>query len=312
MYTVGSPADLISSVPVLLGFVPTQSLVLVGLEGTRRVGPVMYADLATARTQVERLAGLLAENHAVATFVVIVDSDSPGEHAALRAAAGQSLAEVGIEMLDTYIVDRIAKGGRWRYADSSDAGTLGDPAKSALAARTGTQIAKDRETLAATLLEADTARSQRVMAQVLTSQPTSRNETLAAATEAAALLGAGNPAPDDLLARVAAGLSDVTTRDALVAMVLSGKAKAVEMLWALQSTVLTGTYRAEALALHGTIAYLRGSGPKARILINAALELQPQHALSQLIFMALATGLPPKELRDGLTEIAELSADSIT
>ncbi len=109
---VSGPAGLLAAVPPMLGFHPTNSLVLICVSGgRRRVGPIARVDLPLGhdKTMAAHLA-VHALNHAD-EVVVVCYQDSRRRRPLLDDLLGE-LARVGIDVMDAFVV----RGGRARPA----------------------------------------------------------------------------------------------------------------------------------------------------------------------------------------------------
>ncbi|WP_433656377.1 DUF4192 domain-containing protein [Nocardia sp. CA-128927] len=115
------------------------------------------------------------------------------------------------------------------------------------------------------------------------------------------------------LAELAAALRDRAVRDAMFALAVGDHAVAAEGLWAALTRALTGRDRAEAAALLGYSAYVRGDGPLAGIALEAALDADPDHPLATLLETSLMIGMRPDQLRrlarSGYDTAADLGID---
>ncbi|MFI6998122.1 DUF4192 domain-containing protein [Nocardia sp. NPDC050175] len=115
------------------------------------------------------------------------------------------------------------------------------------------------------------------------------------------------------LAELAAALRDRAVRDAMFALAVGDHAVAAEGLWAALTRALTGRDRAEAAALLGYSAYVRGDGPLAGIALEAAMDADPDHPMAALLETALMIGMRPDQLRrlarSGYDTAADLGID---
>ena len=109
---ISGPAGLLAAVPPMLGFHPTNSLVLMCLSGgRRRVGPVARVDLPTGhdRAMAAHLTGH-ARNHA--DEVVVISYQNSRRRPPLLDDLLVELAKAGIDVMDAIAV----RGGRARPA----------------------------------------------------------------------------------------------------------------------------------------------------------------------------------------------------
>jgi hypothetical protein len=144
---VHNPAELIAAVPHLLGFRPTGSLVVIGLDGATRgdIGPLIRVDLpedAHART----LAALLANavrgqpGHAFALLIVGHHPDNlppPGQlpHTLLVIELIVAFDRAGKEVAHALFTPEIRAGSPWTcYDEPGCAGVIPDDATTPVAA----------------------------------------------------------------------------------------------------------------------------------------------------------------------------------
>ncbi|MDN6387441.1 MAG: DUF4192 domain-containing protein [Corynebacterium sp.] len=143
----GGPGGLIGAVPALLGFTPTESIVLVGLsshgEQLESLGPVVRTDLVegAARTGAEALARSLYDMPGASAMVVVTTRRSwPLRSAVVDVLAGAALTlgDAAVKINAMFVTDGITAGARWRQVEPSGAacgwtvvheGTVDDPAE---------------------------------------------------------------------------------------------------------------------------------------------------------------------------------------
>ncbi|WP_378741475.1 DUF4192 domain-containing protein [Nocardia brasiliensis] len=115
------------------------------------------------------------------------------------------------------------------------------------------------------------------------------------------------------LAELAVALRDRSVRDAMLALPVCEHAAAAETLWSLMTRAHSDTDRAEAAALLGYSAYVRGDGPLAATAFEAALRADPEHSMAQLLKTSLTIGIPPEQMRrlarSGFHSAADLGID---
>jgi hypothetical protein len=141
--TLEYPGELLASVPDLLGFHPTDSLVVLGLHepATRFVGVVLRFDLpppSQARTHAACLLPPLLHHDAEAVVLIVVggqeSTDDLPHHEELTRCAS-ILTEAELPVVHQLWTPDTAAGRRWRCYDESDCtGVLPDPAGTASAA----------------------------------------------------------------------------------------------------------------------------------------------------------------------------------
>ncbi|MFC0447152.1 DUF4192 domain-containing protein [Rhodococcus jostii] len=111
-------------------------------------------------------------------------------------------------------------------------------------------------------------------------------------------------------AELALALDNVIVRDCALALAVGAYAGDAEQLWILLTRNLPDPERANAAALLGYSAYIRGDGPFAGIALAAALDSDPGHVLATLLDGALHAGLRPAEVR-GLAGVGYDSAAEV-
>jgi len=221
---VTQPRELLALIPFQMGFTPTDSLVVVSLREPRgRVGLIARIDLADAAGAADTLAHHLTADGAARAVVVTYTADPAAAHTATTAVT-DALAAVGL-----------ANGGAWtinttgyRSTDCHDLACC-PAAGRPLSDLTGTQIAA-RFTYAG-LSPAPTRAGLEVQPASLAARraanragatwlrtytpraATTRTAGLTAWSEATATTGPVAPA---LLGAIAAALSDVVIRDAVL------------------------------------------------------------------------------------------------
>ncbi|MBJ8345047.1 DUF4192 domain-containing protein [Antrihabitans sp. YC2-6] len=334
---VADPGELFAAVPALLGFPPERSLVLVCLHGPRnsRLGGVMRHDLVLPRSAdggvtpvmdaaIDRFASVCGREGVRAAVALIVDDTADHEdeeYSAACVAVVEQLAEqlhaFGTALDGAYIVEEIDEGAPWSslWGDFRF-GVLPDPAASSVAAAhvmEGRQIRRSRGELVDMLAPGD-SRERFLVARAV-----------AAGVHSAVLavdLAEAREDPDDRsrrqlehvlwqISNLASGerllapeiaelwfaVANLDVRDALLALAAGDQAEAAEQLWLRMAKLLPANGRAEAAALLGFSAYVRGEGPYAGVALTAALQANPKHRLAGMLDAALQNGMRPHTLQ---------------
>ncbi|MFC4374642.1 DUF4192 domain-containing protein [Nocardia halotolerans] len=325
---VDEPGELIAALPAMLGFVPERSLVVAVLHGdgrgrTTAIEAVVRFDLdsVTDPHHIDQLCACLSSIcvREAATGVLAVFVDDRRESAALEALRIVTLLETldaeGIVVRGAWAVPAIAAGARFRGLLDTATGSVADPGASMIALShvlDGKQIRPSRGELTA-LVAPDPPLCARV-GDRLGSAVTRYRAGLSAAQRAGrstayqrralewvlwqiADAASGEPRADRELAQLAATLRDRPIRDALYGLALGDHAEAAEQLWAQLARATPGTDRAEAAALLGFSAYVRGDGPFAGIALAAAVAADADHSMAVLLETSLQSGLRPERLR---------------
>ena len=319
---VRNPGDLIEAIPYLLGFHPRDSLVVVGLAGTRVS--------ITARVDLDDLGkdGMLAgtlrvlmngeSTRAVAAIFEELPADvrAPGlPHRDLIQDLATCTGELGIDLIDAVLV----AGGRWwSYHCTTETccppegrELPGDASPSRAAATYAGLVAlADRKELAAlldpvddaerTVLEPALAEHENLAAAAVVDgyaqrrQRSVKRAIFAAARDSDVSLfpGDGGVLADDELCRFAVALSETPVRDAVWLAVdqrrLDGRA-----LWREMARRVPPPYDAAPLFLFGWASWRDGNGAAAGIAAERAIASDPEYTAAELLLGALAHGLDP-------------------
>ncbi|MFD3745119.1 DUF4192 domain-containing protein [Nocardia sp. NPDC058633] len=326
---VDEPGELIAALPAMLGFVPERSLVVAVLRevaggAAEAIEAVVRFDLDVATDTrlldqfIACLGSICLREEATGVLAVFVEdrAEFEGEEVLRAAELIDVLAEDGLAVRGAWSVPAIAAGQRYHSVFGTfGTGVVADPSSSIVAVShvlQGKQIRGSRHEMTALMLPDDLL-SARVRAQLGAAHARYRGGLMAAtrAGNAAAYqrralewvlwqiadTASGAPRADRELARLAATLRDRPIRDAMYGLALGDHAEAAERLWAQLARATPGSDRAEAAALLGFSAYLRGDGPFAGVAIAAAVAADAEHSMAVLLETSLQTGLRPERLR---------------
>jgi hypothetical protein len=335
-YTVriSDPGEVAAAVPQLLGFHPTESLVLIALGGASggRVRLTARADLppdryapVVARDVVDRLTtgGPAAAVAAVAVVVSEAPDDGtagdPGlPHQRLVHELVLACTARRLPLRDVLLV----RNGRWWSYDcphpccAPGAGTPLPGGVSELAAASvaaGVVVAPDRAALAARLDPADgpaeegmlrACRDAMAHAAAGISQRGAESygsQSWAAIVDAARRCRPGAPSEERLsdreVARILAGLSDVAVRDRALSLAVGDDPPAAEILWTECTRRAPTQLAAPPATLLAVSAWLRGDGTMANIALMRALAADPGYRLAHYLVEGLAKCIPPADIR---------------
>ncbi|GAA1021441.1 MULTISPECIES: DUF4192 domain-containing protein [Amycolatopsis] len=326
--TLRNPADLIASLPYLLGFRPADSLVLLGhrVPGTT-IGLMLRADLPARELQAEQADALIPrfanrEHNGVTVVLVGGSADENGPpHREFLAELQRVLARHSLRLFHALWASEIEPGAEWAcYLDPDCGGVVPDPQETVIAAATteaGFVVFRSREELAAVLQprcpEAITRRAELLASspEPLYSPGMSRSDVLdAAVTELRdAFLrqrrGAGPP-DDDQAVRLAHALMFTPIRDACMALAVpphTSLTREAEEVWLTLVRELPPPHRAEAALYLGYTALMRGEGALAGMALANAVEADPDHMVAQLLQTAWNIGTDPAKLA-GLADLS--------
>lgn len=302
---LNGPTDLLTTVPLLLGFHPDHSLVVVGLlrgelQCTFRV------DLPGSADHMEHLPDLTAQlslNECDGCVVIVYGEADLAQAVAERVSARFHAA--GVEPLDLL---RVAEG-RWfsLTCTKSCCPAEGLPIPESSAASCEVAVAggyaeADRSAVAAQLAPA----------------PAGRRATVARAVTAALMADAEHDwvaqrdldleaidhwmdtktLPDpDAIAAVGLALGDLDIRDYALRRINSGRFAGNRVdLWVWVTRHLEDDLVAPAATVAGFAAYRFGNGVLALEAFELALKSSPHYRLAQMLMAALQAGIPPGAL----------------
>jgi len=333
------PGELAALVPMLCGFVPTESLVVISLRGARnRIGLTMRVDLPGAAAEaglVEHVLERLALDGGGAAFLAVYTAGADVAQALPRRALVEALSHGcrrrGVEVHEALLV----RDGRWWSYRCDDAaccpasGTSLDVAPTAaLALVAAEQVLDGRAVLgsradligslagptgpaapaaARRLAAAGAARARRVAGEgrIRVGQDALRRwrQALSAAADPAVELG------PDRLAMLVLSLDDVLVRDELLTWALDDDAALLRLLLLLARECVPPFDTAICTCI-AWVAYLRGNGALANVALDRALAVDPGYAMASLCRQALDGQVPPAEVRSLLTQTRQLLHDA--
>lgn len=302
---LSSPGDVVATVPLLCGFRPQDSLVLLSLRGPRRrLGLTIRLDLPPPSRAADVAAALVErvvqDGGAAAVLVVYAEQPDPRLAEAVQAAC----AVAGVRVVQALHVAE----DRWTsYVCSgpccpAEGTPLGEApslvqAEHALAGRAVLPSRDDlvRALAAPTFPAAGLAGAWRAR------RGAARGERLAACRAALEQVTAGQVLADEDAVAVAVALHDVQVRDEVATWALD------EALLALAEQVARRVgppYDAPVCTLCAWVAYSRGDGARANVALERALRGDPEYSLALLLQQALDGALPPAQVRELLTATA--------
>ncbi|EME23665.1 DUF4192 domain-containing protein [Rhodococcus triatomae] len=313
---ISEPGELIAALPALLGFRPRRSLVAICLGGSpTSVQCVMRQDLpdglvsADDRFGLEQVAVVCANSGADAVVVVVVDDrDTMPSSATVPAFVDlftALLQEVGVPVRSAHATTDIVAGRPWWGLDGDlRCGALPDPTASRVALAQvlrGRPILESRDELSRILAPLPDRRRRELgrrlaVARHPASGAVGDRELLERILVRIAVMEATGRLTDDEIVAVSVALERVRVRDAVLGLAVTVAADAAEQVWLALARGLPGRARAEASALLGFSAYVRGNGPLAGVAFAAARCADPGHRLAGLLDRALGQGLPPAEI----------------
>jgi hypothetical protein len=326
---VGSLSGFLAIVPHLLGFHPSRSMVVVGLDARR--GRVVLAfrynlpdppDAAAARYVADHAAAVLKQRR---IKTAIAAGYGPGRLVTPVAEAMQAaLRGAGIGVRDLL---RVEDGRYWSYvcqdpaccpADGVPFDAAAHPAAAALDAA-GLTVRPDRESLAASLaplagevaasMERATKRALRRADQILARAASAEEGAALVLEEGRAAVRAAIRAyrngglinAHDQLAWLAVTLPDLRVRDDAWARMDPRFRAAHLRLWTDVLRHAREPYVPAPASLLAFTAWQSGDGALANVAIERALAADPDYSMAHLLGQALDAGLPPSAARLPMT-----------
>ncbi|WP_306365531.1 DUF4192 domain-containing protein [Nocardia sp. CC227C] len=285
------------------------------------------AGRAAARAVLDQLADICVRQRAVAALALIVDDRATvpdARHRGVRARRHRELndllaarlAAAGVALTGTWAIAGFEAGRPWwSVPEPADTGAQRAPADSPVTFRQvldGRPLRGSRAELAAVVAVDTDARA--AVEAVLESVVAAAQARLAAAARRGesevytrtalrkvlwqiANIESGARLHPAELAELAVALRNPVVRDVMFALAPGDHAAAAETLWIHLARALPDPDRAEAAALLGYCAYVRGDGPLAGVALEAALASDPDHTMARLLETALRNGLRPTQLR---------------
>ena len=300
---------IIDSIPTLVGFTPTESLVVITLAG-RRVGLTLRVNLPPAGEDSVAVAAQAAQvidrsrQSADLTAILVIIGEEVRTD--LIDAVTEHLAQAGIRVKQSLHTPAIAAGMPWRcLCACGAAGILDDPATSvvavAAAASTGQVSYRSRAELAAALdsrIDAGTAERR---AELIGDLACSGAGVEGAVLEFGASVRSGqlDELSEDTIVGIGAALLDPARRDALIGWTSETTGPGVMRgAWLSMVQQLVGEARAYAAAVCALAALLEGDGATANIALDLAEELRPGLPLTRLVMHVAACGIAPHALQE--------------
>ncbi len=293
--TARAPEDLLAVVPVVLGFEPDQSIVMLTVASAEPFHA--RVDLPPDRRDVGAVVDVLLEparRHRVRSVVLLVyTADDAAARAVVRAVRR---AARGPDLVEALRVD----DGRWfpLLRHRQGPGTAGVPYDVSChpfvleAVVSGRVLHGSRAELAATL-EPDAVGVTAL--EAARAQPGSARVTTAA--EVAAVVrewsGRDPDPPDPVAAALLQAVADPAARDGALLGVSRARARDHVRLWASLVRRAPEDLVAHAAAVLALCAWLSGDGALAWCAVDRSQAADPEHTLAALVAELLTGAVPP-------------------
>ncbi|MEU7524674.1 DUF4192 domain-containing protein [Saccharothrix sp. NPDC042600] len=307
---LSDPGSLIASIPAIMGYHPTDGVVLFALyEGAMLLTTHYHHNDPTNRA----FATTIAESGksfsgAAMVACIIGDTDGPPRHDLLAAHLTAAFARNNQE-LDVFGVPDISTGQRWfQYANPGRGGALPDPDGTPLplvAARNQVVYPDSGSLLAMLEPDPDDALARRsalldsIAGRMARHPDEEQPEQLFCLVQREVQRAAHRhePLTDQKTADLAYALSNLDVRDRCLTFALGEHAAAAERLWTDLVKTCPAPERAEPAVLLALFAFLRGNVLLAVLAQRHAENTVPGHRMATLIGMALDSGAPSSMIR---------------
>ena len=310
MTTVKTPHDLLAAVPFLIGYHPSNSLVLISvkadaLEMAMRIDfPINPPDGAYAL-----LASHLKRDHADGALLVAYEPEGIEAGPEVLRNAADAVAALEIPIRELMLV----RNGRWRSLLCSDENCCpadGNPIEDFQNSRiTAEQVANGKvlpfsdsdgltHSISPTLFAKDINWNAQVIGFRVDPDAANLNELQRDGAESVLLLAdiymqQGFCKDYDLIARVLGRLTDVQVRDFALGCHTEESLNAYWAMWRDLLRIAPPKFVAPVASLFAAIAYENGEGALAHRALDRAIDDEPEYSLSRLLRRVFSSGWPP-------------------
>lgn len=319
MTTLTSPHDLLAAIPFLIGYHPTDSLVLVSLKD-ESVGMAMRIDYPPvvqedSRTDAfARLVEYLVKEGADGALVIAYAPDDRNDGAEILDSIAAALNRVEIQVREALLVC----GGRWRSLLCGDIDCC-PPQGRALADIETSRVAveqvahghpmpfSNRNDLADSIAALPLASEKSFIEQVNNHSLNPDSEGVHSAQREGALsvidlasrfiagtLGADSASDQRASARVLGALTDIQVRDFALGSHDEVTIELYFSMWHYLLRIAPEGFIAPVASLLAAVAYEQGAGALAQRALDRALIDQPGYSLATLLRRVFSAGWPPE------------------
>ena len=321
-----SPGEMVAFVPHLCGFVPTESLVVVSLRGSRRrVGLALRIDLDACRDEAaaaEEVAARVVHDGGGEVLLSVWTEAGDGAQRARTTLVEAVTAALGAAGVGVHEALLVRAGRWWSYRCSNErccpaegvplTAAAESPAVSLLQATDaydGRVVLPSREDLVASLeppgfLAAEAARQALIAAEdaaaarvVDAGLPAARTGAVRAfrvVLDAAADPRAARS--DAVVADLTVSLQDVVVRDEVLTWALHDQEPLLRVLLDLAARTVA-PYDVPVCTMLAIVAWLRGDGGLANVALDRAWRGDPTYSLAALVREGLHQQMPPSVVR---------------
>jgi hypothetical protein len=313
-FTARCPEDVLALVPVVLGFVPHESVAMLTFGAPRPFHA--RVDLPASRDEIADVVTALLEparRHRVRRALFVLYSDDPRLSSALARALAHGFERAGVGVVDVLRAD----GHRW-YAALGRPGVPAwgvpyDVSAHAFVAQSvveGRVTHPSRDGLRATVA-GDPARIGRVVAALaaLTGDPPGVLDEGAWAADLVDRHTRDGTSPDDReVARLLRGMLELRVRDAAWSPMSRERSSDHVRFWTDVVRRTPAPLLAAPAALLGFASWLAGQGALAWCALDRCHEADEDYSLAGLVAHALTNALPPESWDGDWNWTADLDA----
>ena len=310
MTTVKTPHDLLAAVPFLIGYHPTNSLVLISVKSDA-LEMAMRIDFPINPPEgaYKLLASHLMRDHAEAALLVAYEPEGSTSGEEVLQNTADAVSQLGIPIREIMLV----RNGHWRSLLCKDpqccppsGNKIEDFQSSRIAAE---QVANgqvlpysDSEGLVHSIAPIDLAKDINWNAQVVGFRVDPEDNELNAkqrdGAESVLLLADfyiqdGKCSDYDLMARVLGRLTDIQVRDFALGCHNPETLNAYWSMWKDLLRIAPPKFVSPVACLFAAIAYENGEGALANRALDRAIEDQPEYSMSRLLRRVFSSGWPP-------------------
>ena len=310
MTTVKTPHDLLAAVPFLIGYHPTNSLVLISvksdaLEMAMRIDYPINPPEGTFAL----LASHLQRDQAEAALVIAYEPDGCETGETVLKQIADAVAAINIPIRELMLV----RNGRWKSLLCRDltccpesGNLMEDFQNSRIAAEQVangkilpfTDVVSLSKSISANVLAKDLKWIEKVSKFKIEADDADLNAKQRDGAESIHLLAdfyiqSGKCEDLDLKARVLGRLSDIQVRDYALGCHTPVSLDAYATMWRDLLRIAPTQFVAPVASLFAAISYENGDGALAHRALDRAIEDDPEYSLSRLLRRVFSSGWPP-------------------
>jgi hypothetical protein len=310
MTTVKNPHDLLAAVPFLIGYHPSDSLVLISVKKDA-LEMAMRVDFPINPPQgtYQLLTSHLKRDGAEAVLLIAYEpsGQSSGEQVLRDLADEIAASEIPVREL------MLVRSNRWRSLLCNDLTCCpkeGNPVEDFQNSRIAAeQVANGKvlpfdsaeglsHSISGTVLSKDSIWNHRVLKYQILSEDPELNEKQRDGAESILLLAdfyiqEGRCEDLELKARVIGRLSDIQVRDYALGCHSPENLDSYLLMWRELLRIAPPKFVAPVAALFAALAYENGEGAIAHRALDRAIEDDPEYSLSRLLRRVFSSGWPP-------------------